>query len=199
MAKQERAERTRESLVRSAAEVFAEEGYGAASVAAIAARSAVTTGALHFHFDGKSALARIVEDRAADAVRRIILTAGEKGGGRAGDPLGVLADSTYTLLALLAEDVVVRAGFALSADRARASGVDLRGQWQRWIGELIDGAQRAGLLAEGVSSQDAARAVVASTVGLEVLGASDPDWAAAHTPSWIGSLILTRMGASKTD
>lgn len=47
---------TRERLLRAAAEVVAQEGYGGASVAAIAARAGVATGALYRHFPSKAAL-----------------------------------------------------------------------------------------------------------------------------------------------
>lgn len=71
MAKQERAARTRETLIRAAAEVFSEQGFVTASIAAISRRAGVSAGGLHFHFESKTALARAVEDRASQAVRRI--------------------------------------------------------------------------------------------------------------------------------
>ncbi|MET9600685.1 helix-turn-helix domain-containing protein, partial [Streptomyces sp. NPDC006459] len=71
MVKQERAARTREALVRAAAEVFAEEGFTAASIAVISRRARVSAGGLHFHFAGKTVLARAVQDRAAQALSRI--------------------------------------------------------------------------------------------------------------------------------
>ncbi|MET9608647.1 ScbR family autoregulator-binding transcription factor [Streptomyces sp. NPDC006512] len=188
MVKQERAARTRESLVRAAAEVFTEEGFATASIAGISGRAGVTSGALHFHFSGKDELASTVEGRAAAALRVIIRTAGEPG--RSGNPLTVLVDSTYTLMALLAGDVVVRAGFALSADVTHRSRVDLRGQWREWTGELIEAAGRRGLLAEGVTPRDVTPAVVASLVGLEVLGTADPDWFAAPTLTRVWSVLL---------
>ncbi|THA54631.1 ScbR family autoregulator-binding transcription factor [Streptomyces sp. A1136] len=189
MDKQERAARTRESLVRAAAEVFAEEGFAAASVATISHRAGVTTGGFHFHFAGKAALAQAVEDRSVDAVRRIIDTA-RAGGELTADPLRVLSDSTSALMALLAEDVVVRAGFGLSADVSHRGRIDVWGEWRSWVDELLEAAERGGALAEGVSRRDAARAVVASTVGLEVLGAAEPGWAAPEMVARIWALML---------
>ncbi|MCX5199797.1 ScbR family autoregulator-binding transcription factor [Streptomyces sp. NBC_00249] len=193
MVKQERAARTREALVRAAAEAFAEEGFVAASIAAISRRAGLTSGALHFHFESKTALALAVEDRAADAMGRITRRVGARG--EDGNPLRALVASTYTLMDRLAQDVVVRAGFALSADVTHRGRVDLRGQWSVWVSELLGEAERAGLLAEGVSPQDAARVVVASTVGLEVLGVAEPDWAAPHTLARIWALLLPRIAA----
>ncbi|UQX05304.1 ScbR family autoregulator-binding transcription factor [Streptomyces sp. RerS4] len=189
MVKQERAARTREALVRAAAAVFVEEGYVAASVAAISRRAGLTSGALHFHFESKAALAAAVEYRAADAVRRLTE------GGDGGDPLRTLVESTYALMDLFTRDVVVRAGFALSVDVAYRGHVELRGQWGRWVGELLGAAHRAGRLADGVCPQDAARVVLASTVGLEVLGVAEPDWAAPHTLARIWALLLPRIAS----
>ncbi|MEU8779711.1 ScbR family autoregulator-binding transcription factor [Streptomyces sp. NPDC048606] len=196
MVKQERAARTREALVRAAAEVFFEEGYVAASVAAISRRAGLTPGALHFHFENKTALATAVEHRAADALRRLTGACGVD------DPLEALVESTYELMDLLTRDVVVRAGFALSVDASYRSRVALRRQWGRWVGESLVAAHRAGRLADGVSPQDAARVVLASTVGLEVLGVAEPDWAAPDTLARIWALLLPRIAADghqKTD
>lgn len=287
MAKQERAARTRESLVRAAAEVFAEQGFVTASIAVISRRAGVSAGGLHFHFESKTALAQAVEDRAAEALRHITAgrrafatagtagtgcaggvadrpaaasepgaagTAGAVGGsgaaglpgpagaagaaglpgapgapglpgvadgsgvpgvecgpgvaggvgpGRCGGPSGpnslqVLVDSTHALMALLAGDVVVRAGYGLCADASRRSGVDLRRQWTLWVHEAVGAAAREGALAEGVCARDAASAVVASTVGLEVLGAGERDWVAPHTLTRFWSLMLPRLAAAGT-
>lgn len=189
MDKQERATRTRESLVRAAAEVFAEEGFAAASVATISRRAGVTTGGSTSTSPAKAALARAVEDRSVEAVRRII-DAAREAGEVAADPLRVLLDSTSALMTLLAEDVVVRAGFGLSADVSRGGRVDVWGSWRLWVDELLEAAERGGILAEGVSRRDAARAVVASTVGLELMGAAEPEWVGPETLARIWTLML---------
>ncbi|MER5874236.1 hypothetical protein [Streptomyces sp. NPDC002044] len=107
-------------------------------------------------------------------------------------------DSTHALMALLAGDVVVRAGYGLCADASRRSGVDLRRQWTLWVQETVGAAAREGALAEGVCARDAASAVVASTVGLEVLGAGERDWVASHTLTRFWALMLPRLAAAGT-
>ena len=72
MAKQERAVRTREKLIRSAAEVFDREGYAVASITTISARAGVSNGALHFHFASKAALAEAVAEAAALRLRHLV-------------------------------------------------------------------------------------------------------------------------------
>ncbi|MFF3019907.1 ScbR family autoregulator-binding transcription factor [Streptomyces sp. NPDC057939] len=173
MVKQERAARTRDTLVRAAAEVFAEEGFGTASISAISRRAGVSTGGLHFHFGSKGALAEAVAERASEKLRAI--TVSRRSGG---DVLQTLVDSSHDLMALLERDPVVRAGFGLSgggaapaAVRFGGAGWDLRTQWQRWVEATFRAADQEGRLAEEVSPQAAAAAVVAAMVGFGVLGA----------------------------
>ncbi|MEV7444046.1 helix-turn-helix domain-containing protein [Streptomyces sp. NPDC091204] len=201
MVKQERAARTRETLIRAAAEVFAEQGFVTASIAAISRRAGVSAGGLHFHFENKTVLARAVEERAAQALRRV--TTERWGGGAAssavdGNALQVLVDSSHALLALLAADVVVRAAFLLCADVSRRSAIDLRRQWRLWVEAVTRAAARQGVLAEGLSPQDAAGVVVAATVGLEALGAGDRDWLAPHALTRFWVLTLPRLAADGT-
>lgn len=79
MAKQERAVRTRESLIRSAAETFYREGFAVASLSVISAQAGVSSGALHFHFASKAALADAVETAALDRLRIIAQVASRQG------------------------------------------------------------------------------------------------------------------------
>ncbi|MFI9649033.1 ScbR family autoregulator-binding transcription factor [Streptomyces sp. NPDC052040] len=60
MARQERAIRTRQTILVAAAEVFDEVGYEAATISDVLKRSGVTKGALYFHFTSKEELAQAV-------------------------------------------------------------------------------------------------------------------------------------------
>jgi AcrR family transcriptional regulator len=60
MAEQERAIRTRRTILLAAAKVFQEHGYRAATISQILAEAAVTKGALYFHFPSKEDLAQEV-------------------------------------------------------------------------------------------------------------------------------------------
>ena len=75
MVKQERAARTRQALVRAAAQVFAQDGFVLASLTSISKKAGVSNGALHFHFESKQALARAVEEEAVAVVRAIVAPA----------------------------------------------------------------------------------------------------------------------------
>lgn len=76
MARQARAELTRDAVLLGAAEVFLRLGYANASLNEIINQSHVTKGALYFHFGSKEELARAVIDqgaqRLADAVLPVV-------------------------------------------------------------------------------------------------------------------------------
>lgn len=57
MARQDRAERTRNAILDAAAAVFDERGFAGASLSEILAKAGVTKGALYFHFSSKEELA----------------------------------------------------------------------------------------------------------------------------------------------
>ncbi|EPH41247.1 putative A-factor receptor protein [Streptomyces aurantiacus JA 4570] len=195
MVQQERAARTRQSLMRAAAEAFAEDGFVPTTLSTISRRAGVSNGALHFHFENKHDLARAVEAAAADAVREITRAAEQ----RQDSALQRLIDATHALMSSLDEDAVVRAGFELVGTAPRrgtdGAGTDLRGEWQRWIDAVLHTAKDNGELAEGVSAAEASTAVVAATVGFEVLGVKDPKWVSQRTLSQYWELMLPRLAA----
>ncbi|GGX93426.1 ScbR family autoregulator-binding transcription factor [Streptomyces fructofermentans] len=189
MVKQERAARTRRALIRAAAEVFAEKGFVPASLGAISKRAGVSNGALHFHFANKGVLAEAVEAEAAETVRRLTRAARA----RQDSSLQAVVDATHELMGGLARDAVVRGGFALAGDIARRTGSPLRREWQRWVEDSLRRAERGGALAKGVSAADAARVVVAATVGLEALGAENAAWLSRQSVTRLWEVLLPRL------
>jgi len=64
LARQDRAERTRNAILDAAATVFDERGFAGASLSEILAKAGVTKGALYFHFSSKEELAMaLVEEQ----------------------------------------------------------------------------------------------------------------------------------------
>lgn len=112
--RQERAERTREAVIRAAARVFEREGYVGALLAEISALAGVTKGALYFHFASKRHLALAVVDeagRALEAVKSPVLSwIGVEPG------LQLVIDLTHAVLPAVAASQVLRAGLRLGAD-----------------------------------------------------------------------------------
>ncbi|WP_372352404.1 ScbR family autoregulator-binding transcription factor [Streptomyces sp. KL116D] len=186
MVKQERAVRTRKSLIDAAAAVFAEEGYVPSSLATISKRAGVSSGALHFHFENKKALAQAVEEAATDVIHELVRLSGSA----STSALQALVDATHRLVACLSDDIVVRAGFDLSAERALGADAGLVQTWQAWVEETLHRAEAEGHLAPGVSPDVAAAAVVAVTVGIEVLAGGDPQWLAERRIAGFWELLL---------
>jgi AcrR family transcriptional regulator len=187
MAKQARAVRTRTALIESAAALFDREGYELASLSTISERAGVSSGALHFHFASKAALADGVGRAAAQRLEGITQQ-------RADDALQTLIDVTHALVRALDHDVVLRAGFGLSDSIEHVrEGVGLRGKWQGWVEDSLARAGREGALASQNAAQGVATAVVAVTAGIEILGRQD-EWWLSHTPlTHFWQLILPRL------
>ncbi|MGW1226522.1 ScbR family autoregulator-binding transcription factor [Streptomyces sp. NPDC001478] len=165
MVKQERAARTRRALIIAAAEVFAEDGYALASLPAISKKAGVSTGALHFHFANKDALAAAVEETAELALRSLV----EECGASATTRLQRLACTITRLLDAVVADPVTRAGLRLGGDPSRKTGGGALAWWYGWVGELLVGAREAGELPEQHSAEGAAAVISAALAGVVLL------------------------------
>ncbi|MET8290610.1 ScbR family autoregulator-binding transcription factor [Streptomyces sp. NPDC005132] len=204
MVKQVRAARTRQALVRAAAEVFADDGYALASLPAISRRAGVSTGALHFHFPSKDLLAREVEAAATVSLQRLAArrdappgraAGGPAGAGGAGAGLQLLVDVSRELVLGLSSDPVLRAGFGLGGDPSRKSGEGPGRWWSEWVHALLREAHGAGELAEGVSPEAAAVAVVAATLGLAGLASRHRFHLSPHLVEQFWALLLPGLAA----
>ncbi|WP_331723868.1 TetR family transcriptional regulator (plasmid) [Streptomyces coelicoflavus] len=188
MVKQERALRTREALINSAATVFDRDGFSVASLTAISSLAGVSNGALHFHFASKAALADAVEEAAAERLAHIVTVHEDE----AANALQLLVNTSHELARMLTADVVLRAGFELSRDQVREGGPGLYQQWHRWVEGALKRAAGEGVLNQ-VKPEDAATSVVAATTGFEVLGPQDPEWLSHRTITRFWRLLLPRL------
>ncbi|MDQ0787549.1 AcrR family transcriptional regulator [Streptomyces sp. B3I7] len=195
MAKQERAVRTRNALIESAAELFTRDGFELASLAGISSRAGVSNGALHFHFASKAALAAAVGRAAAERFER--MTAAERPSPQYGGSLQALVDASHVLLDGLAHDAVLRAGFDLSDGSAVGVGEreDLYARWREWVERAAARAGREAVLAGDVQPRDLATAVVGATVGFAALGGHDGRWLGRPTLTRFWTLLLPRVAA----
>ncbi|EGG43701.1 ScbR family autoregulator-binding transcription factor [Streptomyces griseoaurantiacus] len=196
MAKQERAVRTRNALIESAAELFTRDGFELASLAGISSRAGVSNGALHFHFASKAALAAAVGRAAAERFDR--MTSAERPLPQYGGSLQALVDASHALLDGLAHDVVLRAGFDLSDGSAVGPGEpreDLYARWREWVERAAARAGREALLAGDVQPRDLATAVVGATVGFAALGGHDGRWLGRPTLTRFWTLLLPRVAS----
>lgn len=191
MVKQERAARTREALIRAAAATFRREGHVSASLSTISAQAGVSNGALHFHFASKADLAHAVEEAALCRLTAVMSPGNDVSTG----PLQLLVNVSHGLVRGLRQDDVLRAGFSLAGEPDRDPVHDLHAHWQQWIAQTLMQAQLRGELAAGVDRPGAVSALVAATVGFEVLGSRDSAWLAPSTMTQLWELLLPRLAA----
>ncbi|MGW0393818.1 ScbR family autoregulator-binding transcription factor [Streptomyces sp. NPDC003042] len=191
MTKQERAVRTRQALIESAATVFGRRGYAEATLSMISVGAGVSAGALHFHFENKAALAAAVEAAAARslraAVRRVYT--------QRTSPLQALADSSQALARELVHDVVSRTGFQLGMEPAYPSQHSLVAEWHAYVHRLVTEARQEGALLPGLCRHTVAASVVAATLGFEVLGREDPQWLSPRTLAGFWRVVLPCLAA----
>ncbi|MGY1650537.1 TetR/AcrR family transcriptional regulator [Geodermatophilus sp. SYSU D01119] len=100
----EQRDRTREQLVRSARELFADRGYAAVGLPEVVAAAGVTKGALYHHFPGKAALFSAVLAGVQDEVAEAVVAAAEEHA----DPWDRLTAGCAAFLAATAAPAVQR-------------------------------------------------------------------------------------------
>ncbi|MFB0621117.1 ScbR family autoregulator-binding transcription factor [Streptomyces sp. AGS-58] len=165
MPRQQRAIRSRDSIVRAAALVVDRHGLKAATLAKVSEAAGLSVGAVYFHFADKDTLASALEQEAQRALDRLA-TASAAG---AGPALAVLVDTTRELADLLSRDVVVRAGFQVSCDRAEGDVPVLRRRLAALLLRLLEDARSDGSLAPGVAVDGIVATVLAVTIGVQIL------------------------------
>lgn len=189
MVKQERSVRTRDTLIRSAAEIYDRDGFAVASLTAISSLAGVSNGALHHHFATKAALTDAVEAEALTRLLAVTDAALPLGAGR----VQLLVDVTHGLAGALRGDTVLRVGFELSGAASRPPQCDLRERWRRWVEEALERADAEGELRPEVAARDVVTTVVAAIVGFEVLGARDVEWLSTSTVTRFWRLLLPTL------
>jgi len=167
MVLQDRAKATREAVILGAAEVFAEHGYGSASLTQVSEAAKVTKGALYFHFKSKEDLARAV----IDEQHRIVLAESELllAENRPALPTMILLCRAFGLK--LIHEPVVRAGVRLTLEAAAFS-QPVQGPYEDWIGvmeRLADRAKKEKQIRSSVDPAVFARYLVASFTGVQMV------------------------------
>ncbi|GAB2734518.1 ScbR family autoregulator-binding transcription factor [Streptomyces bullii] len=160
MARQERAIRTRRTILEAAAAVFDERGYTSATIGEILQRAGVTKGALYFHFGSKEELALgVFEEQLAISLPP------------QASKLQELVDSGLVLARRLREEPLVRASVGLALDQG-ALGLDRTPAFRMWIDQTartLAEAKARGELLPHVEETETAELLVASFSGVQLL------------------------------
>ena len=191
MPRQERAERTREVVVRAAAVCFDTTGFAATSLSDIVEAAKVSKGALYFHFNSKEKLAEAVAAQSAADWRGILRAARTPGG----PMLQALIDMTHGLAHRTRNDVVFRAGLQLCDDRwpGEDQYPSPYPSWTRAVALLLARSDRRGELLPGLDLGRAARVVTATTAGVEMLSRQDRDWLTGPVVAGLWAALLPAL------
>lgn len=164
---QQRAIDTRLAVIDGAARVFADIGYGNASLTDITKRAGVTKGALYFHFTSKRELAlAVIQEQHA-----MVMNAG-----------AVIAEAELPALEKiiglcrmfgqqLLDEPIVQGGIRLTFE-ASAFDADVSEPYEDWIntaGQLLHQAQREGDVRADLIPADFARYLIASFTGVQMV------------------------------
>ncbi|WP_158883514.1 ScbR family autoregulator-binding transcription factor [Amycolatopsis anabasis] len=167
MAKQIRAEITREAILRASAKLFDRHGYRGASLNDVLKLAGVTKGALYFHFSSKEELARAVisyQHLWAVGVANEELEEGQTG-------LEAVIRLSQSLALQLMHDPMVRAGIRLTLEHG-TFGESTSEPYEGWIAvteRLLVHASESGELDGAVRPAVVARFVVGAFTGVQIL------------------------------
>lgn len=163
---QERARRTRRSILEIAAEEFAVHGFRETSLQVIARRAQVTKGAIYHHFGSKENLAASVVEEHYARWPRLVKEVKDQGL----SPLATLDELLTRVAQAFYEEPVVRASSRLQIERSTI-GVLLPAPFVGWtllLTDLLRSAEKAGQLRPGGSEPEAiARVLVAAFFGVQ--------------------------------
>lgn len=190
MALQARAEATRQRILDSAVDLFAESGYGETGLADILQRAGVSKGAFYYHFDSKESVAvAIIEDycrRNRAAVEETIDDAAPL--------LETIISATFTSAAMLESDKTARVGNQLLQALGQVSSVatKLYSQWTaEFTANLTTAFEDVGTR-EDIDAGEMAKATWAGVLGCHLLSSAlDDDPYARLARAWRAMLRAT--------
>ncbi|WP_284985805.1 ScbR family autoregulator-binding transcription factor [Arthrobacter sp. fls2-241-R2A-172] len=164
---QQRAKDTRLAVIEGAASVFAEIGYGNASLTDITKRAGVTKGALYFHFTSKRELAlAVIEEQHA-----LVLASGAEIIGSSKPPIDKLISLCRMFGQQLLDEPIVQGGIRLTFE-ATAFQADVSGPYEDWINtaeQLLRQAVDEGQVRPDLDPAAFSRYLIASFTGVQMV------------------------------
>ncbi|MGW1540811.1 ScbR family autoregulator-binding transcription factor [Streptomyces sp. NPDC002309] len=168
MARQLRAEQTRATIIRAAADLFDRHGYESTSLSDIVEHAQVTKGALYFHFAAKEDLAHAIMEIQSHHSRQLAREADDRGC----SSLEGLIRITFGLVRLTVEGPVARAGLRLAT-----AGVGVRPplphpftEWFDIVSRRLVGAVKECDIHADVDVDVVAHSLLSFFVGIRVTG-----------------------------
>lgn len=161
MARQDRAIRTRRSILEAAARVFGERGYASATVEEILNRAGVTRGALYFHFSSKEEVALGVLE-AQMPIDRLPEQSSK---------LQKLVDHGMAMAHRLQHDPLVQAGVSLALDQG-ARELDRDAAFRAWsdhLEQILTEARGQGELLPHIEVTDTAEFLTGAFAGVQAM------------------------------
>ncbi|MEV5909884.1 TetR family transcriptional regulator [Streptomyces sp. WAC 01325] len=161
MAQQDRAIRTRRSILEAAARVFGERGYASATVEEILNRAGVTRGALYFHFSSKEEVALGVLEAQLPLDRLP----------ERSSKLQKLVDHGMVMAHRLQHDPLVQAGVSLALDQG-ARELDRDAAFRAWteqLEQILTEARSQGELLPHVDVTDTAEFLTGAFAGVQAM------------------------------
>ncbi|WP_031478684.1 ScbR family autoregulator-binding transcription factor [Streptomyces bicolor] len=161
MAQQDRAIRTRRSILEAAAKVFGERGYASATIEEILGRAGVTRGALYFHFSSKEEVALGVLE-AQMPIDRFPEQSSK---------LQKLVDHGMVMAYRLQHDPLVQAGVSLALDQGAAE-LDRSAAFRAWTDQLeqiLTEARGQGELLPHIDVTDTAEFLTGAFAGVQAM------------------------------
>lgn len=159
--KQERALRTRQALIKAAAEEFDRHGYDATSLSRISAVAGLSIGAVTFHFPSKARLADAVQQEG----RSVTLAALSRLSTVPTSPLRLVIDLTLELARLMEKEPSVRSAIRLARERPDSGAWS--DTWLPMVRDLLDRAYEVGQLRTDALPADVTMLVEYLTSGAE--------------------------------
>lgn len=162
VARQDRAERTRNAILDAAAEVFEERGFSGASLSEILARAGVTKGALYFHFASKEELAHAIIEEQWNIDAPHVETASS--------PMQGVIDVCHAFGLSLRSNIRVRASNRLVTEANFAQpDPDVYQRWNKITYEFLVAAKEAGDLRADLDPEDVAKWLGGSFLGIQIM------------------------------
>jgi AcrR family transcriptional regulator len=185
MARQARAEVTRQRIIDAAVDLFSEVGYASTGLGEIVERAEITKGALYYHFDSREALATAIIE---DATGRVIGAFADIA--QSSSPaLENMIHGSFVVLGMIAHDKTARIGrqLARALGQFSAAGAETYADWTTVVSAQSRRASEEGDLRPGLDADVVAETIIATLLGVEQLSAAisqGTDMIARLTHSW---------------